>query len=165
MGADNPADFVREFDERQAAEEAARAAAEKAAAEAADVALVSPDGSVFIRHVGLDAQGNEVTREGTFVYRLAVTAADNLAIQCGMQRFTPVGLNTTEIAQLMAVLNVVIREVPQWIPRGPDGRPDWLNTDATIIYLVVGEVDKHAVRFRERIGARRAAPNPGPKPG
>lgn len=165
MGADNPADFVREFDERQAAEEAARAATAKAAAEAADVALVSPDGSVFIRYVGIDAKDNEVTREGTFVYRLAVTAADNLAIQCGMQRFTPVGLNTPEIAQILAVLNVVIREVPPWVPRGADGRPDWLNVDATLAYALVSEVDKHAERFRERIGARRAAPNPGPKPG
>lgn len=169
MGVENPVDFVRQFDAREAAESAAREAAAKAPAAAvekaaarADAELLSPDGAVRMTYTGIGPDGYEVTREGTFRWRVAVTVADLLSVQCAMQRYTPPGmLSVPGMAEMLAVLNVCVREVPDWIPRDATGRPDWLNVDANLATQLVREVDKHADRFRQRVGARSAAAGSG----
>lgn len=168
--SDSPADFARQFDERQQAAEEARIAAEKAKAEAvaahAEAELLSPFAAVFVEHDALAPDGTMVKRAGTFRYKVAVTAADHLAMQCAMQRFTPPGLFVVpSMAQTLAVVHVTMTEVPDWIPRDSAGRPDWLNVDSTMVEGLADEVDKHAARFRERIGARCTPASAGHKPG
>lgn len=168
--SDSPADFARQFDERQKAAEEARVADEKAKAEATaahdEAALLSPLGAIFVEYDALAADGTLLKRSGAFRYKLAVTASDHLALQCAMQRFTPPGLFAVPgAAETLAVLHVTMTEVPDWIPRDSAGRPDWLNVDSTLAQGLVNEVDKHTARFRERIGARCTPTTAGNKPG
>lgn len=151
----DPVEFVRQFDAQQAAAaaivEADAKTAEARIADVADVEFLSPDGRIAVDYTGSDG----IARSGVFVYRLAVTTADFLRLQVGMQRYTPPGLSDVPgAAEMLAVLSVTMRQVPDWIPRDAQGHPDWLNVDYNLATRLVEVVDQHTVRFRERVGAK-----------
>ena len=151
MSDNAPADFVREFDAgRQAAEakvDADALAADVAADALDDARYFSPEGAFNVTHSGADG----VVRTGRFEYRLAVTAADFLALQIAVQRYTPPGIGVTGVAEMLAVLHVAMREVPDWIPRDQANQPDWLSVDVNLTNQLVAGVDAHSTRFRRQI--------------